>query len=101
MSTIAVGNSFAFLKAMTCKPLIPFMRWDKPSTTKAARGVVVTISAKDNVVVLKAVIIPDKKDNWENGRLGCDERFAKRADPINESKLNEALKNGKIVWEND
>ena len=60
-----------------------------------------TISDNDNVVVLKAVMIPDTKENWENGRLGCDERFAKRADPIDESELDDALKNGRIAWEDD
>lgn len=60
-----------------------------------------TTSAKDNVVVLRAVMIPDSTESWESGRLGCDERFAKRADPINEAELDDALKNGRIVWDED
>lgn len=46
-------------------------------------------------------MIPDTTENWENGTLGCDERFVQRADPIDESDLNDALVNGRIVWSED
>lgn len=54
---------------------------------------------KSNVLLLKKVMIPDITENWESGRLGCDERFAKRSDPINEDELNDALKKRRVFWE--
>lgn len=54
-----------------------------------------------NVIYPKEFFIEDTVENWENGSLGCDERFAQKADPIDENILNDAIKNGRIRWVED
>lgn len=38
--------------------------------------------------------------NWIEGSLGVDERFVKKSE-IDVEQLKSAIKNGKIVWEDD
>jgi hypothetical protein len=54
-----------------------------------------------NVIYPKEFFIDDTVENWENGSLGCDEKFAQKADPIDEDALNDAIKNGRIRWVED
>ena len=55
----------------------------------------------NNVIYPKKFFIEDTPENWDNGSLGCDERFVKVAEPIDEEALMNAVKNGRIKWEDD
>lgn len=54
-----------------------------------------------NVIYPKKFFIEDTAENWENGSLGCDERFVKAADDSINDLIDEAARNGKIKWEDD
>lgn len=44
-----------------------------------------------DIVIGPAEKIPSTDENWENGRLGCDERFARVASPEEEARVQAAL----------
>jgi len=54
-----------------------------------------------NVIYPKKFFIEDTAENWENGSLGCDERFVKVADDSINDLIDEAAKNGRIQWEDE
>jgi hypothetical protein len=41
--------------------------------------------------------IPSTAENWENGTLGCDIRYAKQVSPEVEKQINDALGLEKVV----
>lgn len=54
-----------------------------------------------NVIYPKEFFIEDTAENWENGSLGCDERFVKVADDSINEEIEEAVRNGRIKWEDE
>lgn len=54
-----------------------------------------------NVIYPKKFFIEDTVENWENGSLGCDERFVKVADDSINDLIDDAAKNGNIKWEDE
>jgi len=55
----------------------------------------------DNVVYDTRFFVDDNTENWENGNLGCDERFVQLADDSINNLVDEAAKNGNIKWEDE
>ena len=55
----------------------------------------------DNVIYPKKLFIEDTAENWENGSLGCDEKFVKISDDSLTELIDEAAKDGRIKWEDD